>query len=339
MGRWYLPLVLGVVFQCVWGDVLVAPVRLPWPFRWLHAPKTGSHFAASIADLICNRLRATPGKDHGFHQYKGTEVPESSDCSADDYFGREVHVSLGPHKLSGPIQSFADGHYPSTFQGTAFRKPTLMMARSPSARLRSQYNQGMQHWCESHNNVKNECWNKKLWSSPERSPTDKKHGMDKCARYVDWTKIHGVMGCQSKLFLGRPCSAVELPTPDEMATVEAVLANDTSSLLYVGDTGRWNLSVCLFYATFSTGGRCPPEEAFFPAVRTRVWSGVPKLATCPPGQRDEFDERLFAAATRRVDRDWAAVAHLVRHCPPCAGFPILVPERCFERELENHSQS
>ena len=33
-----------------------APRTLPWPFAWLHAPKTGSHFGAAVADLLCDGL-------------------------------------------------------------------------------------------------------------------------------------------------------------------------------------------------------------------------------------------------------------------------------------------
>ena len=42
---------------------------------------------------------------------------------------------------------------------------------------------------------------------------------------------------------------------------------------------------------------------------------------CAGGRDDVADGRFFDAATRRFDRDWARAAHLVRHCPACAGFP------------------
>eukprot|EP00632_Arachnochrysis_sp_CCMP2950_P000745 CAMPEP_0185713494 /NCGR_PEP_ID=MMETSP1164-20130828/36949_1 /TAXON_ID=1104430 /ORGANISM="Chrysoreinhardia sp, Strain CCMP2950" /LENGTH=117 /DNA_ID=CAMNT_0028381065 /DNA_START=56 /DNA_END=406 /DNA_ORIENTATION=- len=71
--------------------------RLPWPFRWVHAPKTGSFFGAAIADLICDELQGaapsgttttttsessssstretTATTDHHFEQFRGTKLP------------------------------------------------------------------------------------------------------------------------------------------------------------------------------------------------------------------------------------------------------------------------
>ena len=124
--------------------------RLPWPFTWLHPPKTGSHFAAAVSDLICDRLRAEPFADHHFRKEMGTEVPSAfrATCNASTYFGRRVTVGLQPHGLRGP--SFADGHFPSTFDKArgAMRVPTVAMVRQPGPRSRSQFAQGMKRWCE-----------------------------------------------------------------------------------------------------------------------------------------------------------------------------------------------
>ena len=83
-----------------------APRTLPWPFAWLHAPKTGSHFGAAVADLLCDGL-------HGFVRYKGTELVEGTAkewragrtrCAADAYFGRATTVELLPHCVRGHEQ-------------------------------------------------------------------------------------------------------------------------------------------------------------------------------------------------------------------------------------------
>ena len=122
---------------------LLQPAHAYW---WLHPPKTGSFFAVAVSDLICDALRAASG-DHGFAKKQGTVLPRGrTRCAATGYFGRPVGVSLLPHALAGPELSFADGHYPSTFDGAKFAVPTLAWVRTPGPRLRAQFAQGMTRW-------------------------------------------------------------------------------------------------------------------------------------------------------------------------------------------------
>lgn len=304
------------------------PQTLPWPFAWLHAPKTGSHFGAAVADLLCDGLRSDA--DHGFFRFKGTELVDKRSgrtrCAANQYFGRATVVELLPHCVEGQetfmkwppycavnASSFANGHFPSTLRGGRFQAPTLLVARRPEERLRSMYRQGLEGWCEgarfANRQVRHAC----------RFPEEKKkrRPANICAGYLAWTELDGVLGCQTKMVLGRPCSGLEAPSEAETREVEAlVLAENTSAsnLIFVGDTARWDQTICLFYALFSPSGRCPPEETLLPAAKSAPRSD----GNCTGGRRDVADDRLFAAAARRFDRDWAEAAHLVRHCPACA---------------------
>ena len=358
--------------------------RLPWPFRWLHPPKTGSFFAVAVSDLICDALRAAPG-DHGFAKKQGTALPRGrTRCAATGYFGRPVGVSLLPHALAGPELSFADGHYPSTFDGATFAVPTLAWVRAPGPRLRAQFAQGMTRWRAGRGRVVRGRFDARGGSprgarprverasggdrSPRRGPGSSGAGAseagtapprwcegrrgdacfdeallrplarlkgDACAQFAAWSRIPGVLGCQAKLFLGRPCAAAEAPTAAELAKAEAALADGAAALVFVGDTGDWNRSVCLFYAQSAgraaraprtsrrdvastaaarrfASGACPPDEALLPAAPR-----APRRVDACAGAYDAADERLYAAAARRVDRDWARFGRRVSACAAC----------------------
>ena len=219
---------------------------------------------------------------------------------------------LPPYCVDG-ASSFADGHFPSTLRGGRFRVPTLLVARRPAERLRSMYHQGLDGMCEgaidAHRQVRHACRFKKL----------KQKNPGTCAGYRAWTELEGVLGCQAKLVLGLPCSALRNVSEAELREAEALVLADghATNLLFVGDTGRWDQTVCLFYALFSPSGRCPPEETLLPAAKAAARSDD----GCAGGRDDVADGRFFDAATRRFDRDWARAAPLVRHCPACAGFP------------------
>lgn len=61
---------------------------IPWPFQWVHAPKTGSHFAVSLYSAVCqDRLKG--GMNQGFKKHMGSEFPMTSFNKKGQYVGNK----------------------------------------------------------------------------------------------------------------------------------------------------------------------------------------------------------------------------------------------------------
>ena len=298
----------------------VAYEMLPFPIRWVHAPKTGSLFGAAVADLICDGYG--DGSQGEFRQFRGTKVRCTTEryhggacemhCSGNEYYGRSVTVDLGPRN---GVNSFAHGHYPLT-DGTT--TDLILFLRDPFTRLASQYRQGMLHWCEG--DTRDECFDgdaiKKLKSQSKKD----------CDRFTSWVQIPGVKSCTTKLLLGSPCHGTTLPSIHQATALADLIrgrhgAFKNYSAVFVGDTSRWDLSICLFYAKFSDN--CPPHETLSDSTGIydrHKYDGPPFTCMNTSLAAGDTDAILYQAAVDRVDADWLQVGFRVRHCPPCRPF-------------------
>jgi len=325
-------------------SVAESPERLPWPVSWVHSPKTGSFFGAAVASLLCDgyddsgELTTNATSEFRYRQWQGTKVRcrgEEKDCeltcSAAKYYGRQLQISLAPHART----SFADGHFPVR---TGRGSDVMLFLRDPATRLASHFQQGMLRWCEGDVpaaaaaavGTKKESL---CFADSELAKLPKAQRKDfSCERFLRWTEIPGVKSCTTKLLLGRPCHATQLPSDEEALKARELIQRgrglDNLRAVFVGDTNRWDLSICLFYARFGQR-KCPPRETLSDPDGLQTTSGLRNKKDRPPytcaGQNasladDDTDGLLYDAAVDRVDREWRQFGPRVSHCDTCRRF-------------------
>jgi hypothetical protein len=256
------------------------------PILWLHVPKTGSSFATTLAHFGCPSLPAeVTAKEPAIFQRK--YPPAMYGCQ---------------HSF----QRFESGHAP--VPGWADLGHVVSMFRDPRERLASGYFHRL-HDCPSLRN-KMCVWRPKaqdglpgdcdrLFQTPlwQQKPT-----------IVEYNKCVG--GCAAHMLAGRPCGIQpdRIKTAEEMdSKVKALKSID--QLGFVGLTGQWPLSVCLFHARF--GGTC--LRASFTNVRpgkhTHKYDKFFSVADIDMG----IDQAIYEAASGRFWRDlWKHGLNLAR---------------------------
>ena len=70
-----------------------------------------------------------------------------------------------------------------------------------------------------------------------------------------FARLAPVLGCTTKMLLGRKCCSADMPTADEAAAAAASLED---TFAFVGLAEHWELSICLFHAMF--GGELDVAE-------------------------------------------------------------------------------
>ncbi|EGD78963.1 hypothetical protein PTSG_01937 [Salpingoeca rosetta] len=249
-----------------------SPKRLD-RFRWLHIPKTGTSFAATLYSYACPQLPRNvslalpPGLRGSLVQTFEQLYPfEQSSCNGSQWIGKRAgHSPITPKELR---------------TGETRVEDIVTMVRDPRLRLWSAYRYGK----HAHGMLQPE------W---ERMDAET-HSVREFARWP------GVAGCQVKMLTGHVCAS-RVDVTDAL-TDEAIRVMQAAA--FVGITELWGESICLFHAKF--GGRV--HDAQFVNLRNtttfqRVLPRRPPRAHRLTPEDDPHDWRLFQAAMQRFRRD------------------------------------
>eukprot|EP00962_Isochrysis_galbana_P044938 scaffold17553_cov112-Isochrysis_galbana.AAC.6 len=238
-----------------------------WALWWLHFPKCGTSLRQSVLEYPWSRDRDTSWPQ-GNHQV--------------------LFPDIGARISHPGVQVVA-------------------MFRQPEARLESAYfhmrdqirPRGRCARCEWSNSPIGCCWTDWGWSSRDFLPAHRAiaAGVPPAAAVGNFT------GCMTSMVLGKGCMSRHATTPAHAAAASALV----DRFLFVGDTDRWNLSLCLFNAVL-TGRRflLPWQAANSRPTSTKLLDPL-HPSTSRLTDRDPIDGALWAHVSRRFIRD------LIRH--------------------------
>jgi hypothetical protein len=255
--------------------VLAASPRQPerlHQLQWLHIPKTGTSFIATIWNYACGQ-KGLP-LDLYVDAYYGTGCGDCYDFAMMDRYPPSLYCE--PGVLSS---SFQTQHKPIE-QKVFSADSVVSFFRKPSQRLISGHRNGL------HAAGFTIQGNQRLHESCEN------RGAGCYARYP------GIAGCSARMLAGKYCadpSAIEDPHWDHGLSYVETAVKNVASLHFVGLTEEWDESVCLFHRMF--GGRVNPAE--FKDFHSHPGKSGEYDETELHGFVDAADESIYAAASRR----------------------------------------
>lgn len=299
-------------------------------FRWLHIPKTGTSFIASLYAQACSdRLgRIDLGISPHYREGCGAcfdfaliaRYPPEMYCRRDSFDSFETqHRAVNDAEVRRALITPLGSNYsallaPSPRRGpgaknkevaavVAERIDLVGFFRDPKSRVVSAFDYAMH---------------------AAGMPSDEYTAMKvECKGNVTcYAARPAIMGCMAKMLAGRDCaqgvdmeqlipnaklgSLGLLPLPvasrkridsarrrSEGATVIEKALSALEAMAFVGITDDWNESVCQFYKKF---GGAPGQDQFKNVRPGRKRSKVDDL---PPDYRDEADEMVYAAALEK----------------------------------------
>jgi len=243
--------------------------------RWLHVPKTGTSFIATIWNYACGQ-RGVP-LDLYVDDYYTKGCSQCYDFAVMDRYPKQHYCE--PGVLSS---SFATQHRPAA-QWEFVSESVVGFFRRPAQRLISAHRNGFHA--------------SGLGSAAFRRLREGCGGAVAGAGcFARWP---GIAGCSARMLTGLTCAD---PAAEEagqrwdrgLGRVEQAVAN-LAKMRFVGLTEDWDESVCLFHRMF--GGRVNPAEFkdFHPHPGKSEDYDEAELG----GFVDEADELVYAAAARR----------------------------------------
>jgi hypothetical protein len=263
--------------------------------RWVHFPKTGTSFWATIFSYACRKKGNVDMHVSSFWRHPGCgscydfaikeRYPTTEYCAADAFGSLETqHQPLPP---SDPAH-------------------TVAFFRDPSERLLSAaVNRHMSGFkAQAFHRIQQQCY---------------KTGLDPACV----ANFAGVKGCMARMLTGGYCAddGAAHGAPFNVDVNEAIRVLRT--LAFVGLTEEWNDSVCLFHKMF--GGRVTQAEFhnFHPSHHPKPDMHI----------RDELDDPLYEAAKARfheLQKQYGA-QQCYKFVPNPAG---CVPKTCEEAGAE-----
>ena len=244
---------------------------IPWPFFWIHAPKTGSTFGGVLAAALCSGLdkvtefydphipadqQAVSSTGHLMYRHLYASMfpfvnATVADLSTKAWIGKQAKCiarppggfsyALSPNKISywglgADYFAIGHGHEP---RSTTDDRPVVFFTRDPASRLLSSFRYGGRP-----------CQPRRGASDADKAcsePPPKDQHRDQCSSLRLQASMNGWQGCQMKLLLGRTCNNPHLLSAQDISRALAMIRN-SSAVAFVGDTDLWNLSVCAFWA-------------------------------------------------------------------------------------------
>lgn len=250
--------------------------------RWLHLPKTGTSFMATLWNYGCGQIGFP--LDIRVDQKAWYDCPSCYDIALRerfpwrDYCDGEVILEKGC--------SDGCGHEP--FRPRDQGKSVVAFFRKPSQRLLSAYH---------------DLLHSVGFGRFEYKILKQTSSLGGAAAYV---RFPGIAGCTARMLTGADCAD---PSPVRSnATFDGGKSVLESALLalekleFVGLTERWDESICLFHRMF--GGRIHPGE--FKNFHSTDQKKKPKPVYDEQplhGFKDAVDERIYEAAVQRFERD------------------------------------
>ena len=267
---------------------------------WLHIPKNGGSFTYTVFGYACPSRKLViegQGVHHPRESCGGNISKLQATLTHGNYHTPLIWMSNGRlHPLVGSV---------------------VGLFRRPSQRLLSAfYHMREKPWCCTQD-----------WGLSEVS---RRQAVNRMRNASELAAAPGMLGCQTKMILGRPCCDLSQPT---MAEVGHALTFVRTQMAFVGLTEDWSRSICLWHARFGGPLRhnelrnLRPTHAPTTArdASTRVGEGH-HASDVTAGQTDKYDEAelgefrdradnaLYGAAATRFQREVGALATTVRAC-------------------------
>ena len=293
-----------------WSSALSAKSALLRDVFWVHVPKTGSSFSRTIFSYAC-------GPDSfPYDQVSSALVPKiAGDCSG----------------MRSKLQAGVDHswfHMPVPPQLQATGRSVVMMLRPPRQRLLSASGHiatcsvrqkprcmccagkwddwTIQNVGHGDASVQGNSWG---WSQGDRQlavDATKERGL---AGYMDVLgRRNALTGCYAKMMNGIGCNEEYQLSADKVQKAADFVEHKAS---FVGMTGRFEESICLFHAMY--GGTLYHFEAK-EFVIARGEPREPHDESALGDWEDEEDNVVYAAGSRRFAKDLAAHDEQVRSC-------------------------
>jgi len=265
------------------------------PYAWLHVPKCGSSFI--------NALVRVPESCYG--------LPEDLEVSATS-FG-ELHLSRFwlTFPLNCPNRFVTAGGHSGTGSNSSrnyerlWKGHGVTVLRQPEQRILSAFHDQ----CHS--------WPVERLGSPPDDPVKFAQVVQGCAaKMLTRAGNSHRAGKRSGLgALGRhwggPCGDPAPPTGEELELAKRRLREDFP---FVGIQEEWELSICLFHATF--GGNCHAVE-FLNSRHPHQHSATPYDLAPLRGFQDAYDGELYAEAKAIMRERMIQYNVSVEACQPC----------------------
>lgn len=249
---------------------------LPYGFEWLHIPKTGSSFAATLWSFACTRrgnIDLSISNDVGGSQ----ALPWSKNFLFHDLYEQALAARY-PSEVychRDVIGSESIGHKPVTRENVLDYN-VVGFFRQPEERLGSAFDHGL-HSTGFHN--KTDLYNRCRYPEP--------------GNFTCYATYPGIAGCQARMVTGGECASHQHPVlgPER---IDRAVAN-VRDMAFVGLTEEWGESICQFHRQF---GGVPQQEEFGNIHPGHRRTRREELR----GWTDEADTALYAAAKDEFNR-------------------------------------
>lgn len=250
--------------------------------QWLHIPKTGTSFIATVWNYACGYGGAKQRRlDLNVDVNQGPHCGRCYDFSLMERYPKQDYCKPGVL-----ADNFSTTHVPTSLQiMKSSAEQTVGFFRKPSQRLISGFHDGMHA-----SGFANAEWSLLL-------------AMCRGGQAACYARFSGIAGCMARMLTGGSCAESYAARNGEAfdsgrAHVAGAIAA-LSQMSFVGLTEEWDESVCLFHVMF--GGRLDPFELKnFHSHRSSnnflYDEGV------LDGFVDEADEEVYRAAKKRFDQ-------------------------------------
>ena len=253
--------------------------------RWLHFPRTGSGFAATVLHYACNE--ALIESDGKFEMKRKQPWTYNSECD-EKILGKSNFYKTAPLVYEE-----------NKFTATMFRNPTERFA-SQLRWMRSMVRFVVSYGVTEEDvpallgalNVVPKV--KTMNSSNPCFFASKKMNSLRSCRYVMASHFPGLRGCMTKMVLGKQCSEKYQLSHADLAEAKRIVREE---LAFVGLTEKWQDSVRLFHAMH--GGTLYSEELY---VKTRESPpAIENVRSALAASYDYFDEELYRTAVETFE--------------------------------------
>jgi len=249
---------------------------LPYGFEWLHIPKTGSSFAATLWSFACTRrghIDLSISNDVGGSQ----SLPWSKNRIFHDMYEQALTARY-PSEIychRDVIGSESIGHRPVT-RDNVLDFNVAGFFRQPEERLSSAFDHG-------------------LHSTGFRNKTDlyQRCRYPEPGNFTCYATYPGIAGCQTRMLTGAECASHQFETPGTQRIHSGI--ENMRDMAFVGLTEEWGESICQFHKRF---GGIPQQEQFGNIHPGHRHTRRAELR----GWHDTADTAVYQAAVKEFER-------------------------------------
>lgn len=273
------------------------PVHRLRNLKWLHIPKTGNTFVATLWNYACGQGDPWGGGqrlDLSVDPKLQPDCPSCYDMALKERYPIAEYCAPGVLSQEGKHRKFVTQHRPISLRD-AKRGPVVGLFRRPNQRLlssfRAQHTNGFPDTTE-----KELMTNCSMWAINGSG-----RGHADC-----FARFPGIAGCMTRMLTGGRCAESSASAPALLSKLRfpssshrvAAAKKVIRTMSFVGLTERWDESVCLFHRLF--GGKVDPQELQDMHLGKRG-AHVDYDESELKGFVDHDDEAVYAAAVARFE--------------------------------------